>query len=294
MLDVAGDDLVVIANTGDDLEIYGAHVSPDPDLVTLLAARPHRRARLGPARRHVRGHGRPARDRRRRVVQPRRPRPRLLRSSAAGCSTTGARLTEAQRGASAAALGLARARAADVRRAGAARACAPAARWHDFQEFMIRLGGARSTSTPSTASSCAGIEAARVTPEVAAALAAGRGDRHRPVEPGDQHRADPARAAACARRCAAAPRAGRRRQPDRRRRRASRARRSGFLRWAGRRAERRGRRRATTATCSTASSPTSASTALPTADDRHADGRRRGAAGASRAETLEFARSLRA
>src|SRR3954454_2724070 len=34
MLDVV-DDLVVIANTGDDLEIYGGHVSPDPDLVTF-------------------------------------------------------------------------------------------------------------------------------------------------------------------------------------------------------------------------------------------------------------------
>lgn len=32
MLDVAGDDLTVIANTADDIEIYGAHVSPDPDL----------------------------------------------------------------------------------------------------------------------------------------------------------------------------------------------------------------------------------------------------------------------
>jgi LPPG:FO 2-phospho-L-lactate transferase len=39
MLDVAGpDDLVVIANTGDDLEIYGAYVSPDPDLVTFWLA----------------------------------------------------------------------------------------------------------------------------------------------------------------------------------------------------------------------------------------------------------------
>src|SRR5688500_13301405 len=35
MLDVVGDDLVVIANTGDDLEIYGSYVSPDPDLVTF-------------------------------------------------------------------------------------------------------------------------------------------------------------------------------------------------------------------------------------------------------------------
>jgi LPPG:FO 2-phospho-L-lactate transferase len=33
MFDVAGGDLVVVANTADDIEIYGAHVSPDPDLV---------------------------------------------------------------------------------------------------------------------------------------------------------------------------------------------------------------------------------------------------------------------
>jgi LPPG:FO 2-phospho-L-lactate transferase len=32
------DDLCVIANTGDDLEIYGVHVSPDPDLVTWWLA----------------------------------------------------------------------------------------------------------------------------------------------------------------------------------------------------------------------------------------------------------------
>jgi LPPG:FO 2-phospho-L-lactate transferase len=36
MLDVIGPErLVVIANTGDDIEIYGAHVSPDPDLVSF-------------------------------------------------------------------------------------------------------------------------------------------------------------------------------------------------------------------------------------------------------------------
>jgi LPPG:FO 2-phospho-L-lactate transferase len=38
MLDVAGADLVVIANTGDDVEVHGAHVSPDPDLVTFWLA----------------------------------------------------------------------------------------------------------------------------------------------------------------------------------------------------------------------------------------------------------------
>jgi LPPG:FO 2-phospho-L-lactate transferase len=39
MLDVVGaEELVVVANTGDDIEIYGAHVSPDPDLVTFWLA----------------------------------------------------------------------------------------------------------------------------------------------------------------------------------------------------------------------------------------------------------------
>ena len=38
MLDVVGDDLVVIANTADDVEVHGAHVSPDPDLVAFWLA----------------------------------------------------------------------------------------------------------------------------------------------------------------------------------------------------------------------------------------------------------------
>jgi LPPG:FO 2-phospho-L-lactate transferase len=38
MVDELGSDLVVIANTGDDIEIYGAHVCPDPDLVTFWLA----------------------------------------------------------------------------------------------------------------------------------------------------------------------------------------------------------------------------------------------------------------
>jgi len=38
LLDELGDELVVIANTGDDVEIYGAYVSPDPDLVTFWLA----------------------------------------------------------------------------------------------------------------------------------------------------------------------------------------------------------------------------------------------------------------
>jgi LPPG:FO 2-phospho-L-lactate transferase len=39
MLDVVDtDELVVIANTGDDIDIYGSHVSPDPDLVSFWLA----------------------------------------------------------------------------------------------------------------------------------------------------------------------------------------------------------------------------------------------------------------
>jgi LPPG:FO 2-phospho-L-lactate transferase len=38
MLDEVGDDLVVIANTGDDVEIHGGYVSPDPDLVLYWLA----------------------------------------------------------------------------------------------------------------------------------------------------------------------------------------------------------------------------------------------------------------
>lgn len=39
MLDVVGHgQLVVVANTGDDIEIYGGYVSPDPDLVTFWLA----------------------------------------------------------------------------------------------------------------------------------------------------------------------------------------------------------------------------------------------------------------
>lgn len=34
----APDELVVVANTGDDVELYGAHVSPDPDLIAFHLA----------------------------------------------------------------------------------------------------------------------------------------------------------------------------------------------------------------------------------------------------------------
>ena len=38
LLDVVGERLTVLANVADDIEIYGAHVSPDPDLVSYWLA----------------------------------------------------------------------------------------------------------------------------------------------------------------------------------------------------------------------------------------------------------------
>jgi LPPG:FO 2-phospho-L-lactate transferase len=38
LLDLLGEELTVVVNTGDDVEIYGSHVSPDPDLVTFWLA----------------------------------------------------------------------------------------------------------------------------------------------------------------------------------------------------------------------------------------------------------------
>lgn len=38
LLDAVGEGLIVVANTGDDVEIYGAYVSPDPDLISFWLA----------------------------------------------------------------------------------------------------------------------------------------------------------------------------------------------------------------------------------------------------------------
>ena len=86
-----------------------------PDL--LLAGRPDRRARVGPGGRHVQRDGRPARARGRCLVQPRRPRPRVVRRARAAAR----RGQLPHRGAGAAERGdrRARARAARQRRSGA-------------------------------------------------------------------------------------------------------------------------------------------------------------------------------
>src|SRR5919112_838254 len=168
LLDVVGDDLTVIANTADDLEIYGAHVSPDPDLVTFGLL-----DRIDPRGWGLEGDtfetmaglkeiGADAwftlgdRDLAYSIERKRR-------------LDAGERLTAAQ-AIIGAGLGLTvrvlpmcdepvRTR---VRTGGA---------WHDFQAFMIRLGGSAVDFDAVEGVELAGIEASRLTFEAAAAIA---------------------------------------------------------------------------------------------------------------------------
>src|SRR3954454_14911793 len=168
MLDVA-DDLVVIANTGDDLEIYGGHVSPDPDLVTfqLLDRIDERGWGLAgdtfAVMEGLRELGTDAwfslgdRD-----LAYALTRKRLL--------DDGARLTDAQR-AIRAALGL-RATVLPMCDEPVRTRVRTGCEWHDFQEFMIRLGGSAVDFDGVDGVELVGIEAARITPEIEAALAA--------------------------------------------------------------------------------------------------------------------------
>jgi LPPG:FO 2-phospho-L-lactate transferase len=167
MLDVAGDDLVVVANTADDIELYGAYVSPDPDLCTFWLA----------DRIDARGWG--LRDDTFAVMDGLRElgvdvwfqvgdRDLAIGLQRARRLAEGARLTDAL-GELGAALGL-RARVLPmsddpvrtwVRRDG---------RWMAFQEFMIR---ARAEG-PVEDVELRGAEDAQATPEVLAALASAR------------------------------------------------------------------------------------------------------------------------
>jgi LPPG:FO 2-phospho-L-lactate transferase len=168
MLDVAGDDLAVIANTGDDLEVYGSYVSPDPDLVTfslLDRIDPRGWGLAGDTFEVMEGLkeiGAEAwfslgdRDLAYSIERKRR-------------LDAGERLTRAQ-AAIGEGLGLetpvlpmcdepVRTR---VRTGGA---------WHDFQAFMIQLGGAAADFDAVEGVELVGIEAARMTPEVEEAIA---------------------------------------------------------------------------------------------------------------------------
>ncbi len=190
MQEEIGADLTVIANTGDDIETLGVHVSPDPDLVTYwLERRDRRGARLGAARRQL--HRLRAADQARRaeLVRPLRPRPRRLplpppvpRRGRAADRRPGA---DRPRRSGSQATG-----AADVRRAGAHPGADRGRAAARLQEYLIvdrgepevhgrRAGGDR--RAPSRPPRCS-------------RRCAGRGDRHRPLQPGDQHRPDPRRA----------------------------------------------------------------------------------------------------
>jgi len=167
MVDVA-DELIVIANTGDDLEVYGSHVSPDPDLISYALL-----DRIAPRGWGLAGDtfevmealkeiGAEAwfslgdRDLAFSIERKRR-------------LDAGQRLTEAQ-AAIGAGLGLdvpvlpmcdepVRTR---VRTGGG---------WHDFQAFMIQLGGSATDFDAVDGVELVGIEASRMTPEVEAAIA---------------------------------------------------------------------------------------------------------------------------
>jgi LPPG:FO 2-phospho-L-lactate transferase len=138
LLDELGSDLAVIANTGDDLEIYGAYVSPDPDLVTFWLADEIDERGWG-----LKDDTFAAMDQLRRLGQDvwfhLGDRDLAIGLHRAGRLANGARLTEAIE---------------DLRRAFGvpARVLVPsddpvrthvqvAGRWHEFQDFMIRSRG---------------------------------------------------------------------------------------------------------------------------------------------------------
>jgi LPPG:FO 2-phospho-L-lactate transferase len=167
MLDVVGEDLVVIANTGDDIEIYGAYVSPDPDLVTFwLADRIDARGwGLAGDTFHVMEGLREVGvevwfnlgDRDLAVGLARRER-----------LDAGARLTEALAELGAA-LGL-RARVVPMSDAPVRTRVRGRGGWAPFQEFMVRSRG----EGPVDGVEFAGIEAAQPPPEALAAIASAR------------------------------------------------------------------------------------------------------------------------
>lgn len=171
LLDPLGDELVVVANTADDIEIHGAHVSPDPDLVLFWLA-----DRIDDRGWGLAGDTFHAMDRLRRSRSESRSqdvwfalgdedleigRDRLRRLRA------GERLTET--------LDDLRARLG-VRARVLPMCDEPVRTFVDgvpFQEWMIRAGG-KAGEAPVERVELRGIEAATVPPEVAAALARAR------------------------------------------------------------------------------------------------------------------------
>jgi LPPG:FO 2-phospho-L-lactate transferase len=167
LLDVAGEDLVVLANTGDDVEIHGGHVSPDPDLCLFwLADRIEARGwGLDGDTFHVmdalRGLGREVWF-------------NLGDQDLAICLDRRARLEGGERLTHILAhladrLGV-RARVLPMSDDAVRTSVRAAGRWWDFQEFMIRHGGAG----PIEGLHFTGADAATPPPEALDAIAAAR------------------------------------------------------------------------------------------------------------------------
>ena len=218
MQEEIGAELSVIANTGDDIEMLGVHVSPDPDLDHLLAQRRNRRgARLGdrattasPSSSAWRGSARRAGSASPTATSP--------PASTGASSSTRAAARPTPRRRSPAALGV-EARVLPMCDSPVRTKVLTAAGRRDLQEYLIVDGGQPEV----LGVELEGIDEAEPTAEVLEALRDRRGDRDRPLQPGDQHRPDPRRARD-ARGDRRLRRPGRRGQPLRRRRRSSRAR----------------------------------------------------------------------
>jgi LPPG:FO 2-phospho-L-lactate transferase len=161
MLDVA-DDLAVIANTGDDVEMYGVHVSPDPDLVTWWLADIIDERGWG-----IAGDTWKVMDALEEAGHP--PWFRLGDRDLAMCMLrSGARLTEGQARISRA-VGL-RANVLPMCDEPVRTQVKLGGRWLPFQEFMITESG-KAGGVEIEGVELEGIDAARPTPEVLAAIA---------------------------------------------------------------------------------------------------------------------------
>jgi LPPG:FO 2-phospho-L-lactate transferase len=165
MLDVVGgDELVVIANSGDDSEHYGVHVSPDPDLIAYWLADLIDERGWG-----IEGDTWTEMDRRREAGEEIWF--NLGDRDLAYCRMRTERLAAGQwltqaHGAVVDALGL-RARVLPMADAPVRTWVQAAGDWHPFQEFMIKLRG-----EDPEAVELRGIESATITPEAADAIAA--------------------------------------------------------------------------------------------------------------------------
>jgi LPPG:FO 2-phospho-L-lactate transferase len=167
MLDVVGgDELVVIANTGDDSEHYGVHVSPDPDLISYWLADLIDERGWG-----IEGDTWTEMDRRRGAGEEIWF--NLGDRDLEFCRMRTERLAAGER--------LTKAHAAVVEALGVGARVLPMADepvrtwvqargdWHPFQEFMIKLRG-----EDPEAVELRGIERARPTPEVLDAVASAK------------------------------------------------------------------------------------------------------------------------